>query len=165
MNQNVIRAMARGIAAVDGDPDELVEIIGPQGVNRVPRWATCRTKAVAALNGYFANMLAVKPTGGVIAIALEREREIMEEGWTAEHDDGHAPGEMALAGAAYAVSVSEPWLSTVAQGSGLTPVVWPWSPDWWKPSTAKRNLERAGALIAAEWDRYDRAEARGEGGA
>jgi hypothetical protein len=37
------------------------------------------------------------------------------------------------------------------------PEKWPWSLSWWKPKGRIRNLERAGALIAAEIDRLDRA--------
>lgn len=36
------------------------------------------------------------------------------------------------------------------------PDQWPWSADWWKPSEDEfRNLEKAGALIAAEVDRLE----------
>jgi hypothetical protein len=40
--------------------------------------------------------------------------------------------------------------------------VWPWEqPDWWKPSDNPiRNLEKAGALIAAEIDRLIRKGAK-----
>ena len=39
---------------------------------------------------------------GVELIAGERERQVSEEGWTAEHDDSHIRGELAMAGACYA---------------------------------------------------------------
>ena len=34
---------------------------------------------------------------------------------------------------------------------------WPWAPEWWKPSSYRRNLIKAGALIIAEIERLDRA--------
>lgn len=35
---------------------------------------------------------------------------------------------------------------------------WPWDEEWWKPSLDPiRNLEKAGALIAAEIDRLEAA--------
>lgn len=34
---------------------------------------------------------------------------------------------------------------------------WPWHRVWWKPSTRRRNLVKAGALILAEIERLDRA--------
>lgn len=39
---------------------------------------------------------------GIEAIASERQRQIEQEGWTTEHDDTHADGEMARAAACYA---------------------------------------------------------------
>lgn len=30
--------------------------------------------------------------------------------------------------------------------------LWPWDRSWWKPDTIQRNLEKAGALLAAHWD-------------
>ena len=38
-------------------------------------------------------------------IAEERQRQIEEEGWTAEHDDHHPDGELALAACCYAAPV------------------------------------------------------------
>lgn len=105
------------------------------------------------------------PTPGVKAIADERLRQIEEEGWTVEHDDSHTLGEMALAAALYAL----PYDATI-HGERLIEqedhialdialeVACGWTI---KPHTDKRRrLEIAGALIAAEIDRLDRAERR-----
>ena len=41
---------------------------------------------------------------------------------------------------------------------GFYPDEWPWNITWWKPSTDPvRNLTKAGALIAAEIERIQRA--------
>ncbi|MCM0757438.1 hypothetical protein M7775_02505, partial [Sporomusa sphaeroides DSM 2875] len=40
---------------------------------------------------------------GIELIAAERQRQISQEGWTPEHDDQHANGELALAAACYAI--------------------------------------------------------------
>lgn len=97
---------------------------------------------------------------GAELIAQERERQIAEEGWTPEHDDEHSAGELALAGAIYAWPAPRPLLVKKA---------WPWDRKWWKPEgelnmdKARRcelrvkELVKAGALIAAEIDRYLRA--------
>lgn len=82
-------------------------------------------------------------------IAAERQRQIESEGWSVEHDDAHTDGSMALAAAAYA---------RAPEGPTLPPLYWPWSRDWWKPKSRRSNLVRAGALIAAEIERLDRAE-------
>jgi hypothetical protein len=95
---------------------------------------------------------------GVARIAAERRRQIEVEGWTADHDDDHTEGEMAAAAACYA-NVTVQYLRGL--GIDLPPVGFPgaWMvARWWKPSTDPiRNLERAGALIAAEIDRLERA--------
>lgn len=96
------------------------------------------------------------PSAGVKAIADERARQVSAEGWTPEHDDEHPSGQLAAAGACYAFAASEQ-----AKGDDtlrrVPTIYWPWSSDWWKPKDQRRNLVRAGALIAAEIDRLDRA--------
>ncbi|MBJ9695719.1 hypothetical protein [Burkholderia cenocepacia] len=87
-------------------------------------------------------------------VFAERRRQIEAEGWTPEHDDHHADGSMALAAACYAVADNENY--PLAE----LPDLWPWDPDWWKPSTERRNLVKAGALILAEIERLDRNGAR-----
>lgn len=89
-------------------------------------------------------------------IASERQRQIEGEGWTPEHDgDEHQGGELGRAAISYILGVAyiqEPKRST----SGWP---WPWSLKWWKPSDKRRNLVKAGALIVAEIERLDRADA------
>lgn len=92
---------------------------------------------------------------GLARIAAERRRQIEEEGWTPEHDAEHELGELADAAACYAAAAAfgENIGHELAEVLG-PPEMWPWSPDWWKPSEDPiRNLEKAGALIAAEIDR------------
>lgn len=95
-------------------------------------------------------------------IRAERLRQISEEGCSVEHDDEHDGGEMAAAAACYARgSIS---VSTRIGDAGVTSiefsVLWPWDKNWWKPSTPRRNLVKAGALIIAEIERLDRAAIR-----
>lgn len=91
-----------------------------------------------------------RTVNGAELIAVERQRQITEEGWTPEHDDEHVAGEMASAAACYADPIYRP--------NGEVPQSWPWHPTWWKPSADPvRNLVKAGALIAAEIDRLQRA--------
>lgn len=92
---------------------------------------------------------------GVKAIAVERLRQITEENWTAEHDDQHANGEIARAASCYALIGGSRDRNS---WRGEIPNFWPWSPSWWKPKDRRRDLVRAGALIAAEIDRLDRLE-------
>lgn len=86
----------------------------------------------------------------------ERRRQIEQEGWTPEHDDAHIDDSMSIAAACYALVGTGPehWaivnLEQLWHGSG-------WSPTWWKPTTRRQNLIKAGALILAEIERLDRA--------
>jgi len=62
---------------------------------------------------------------------------------------------LAIAGAAYAIACR-----LRAQGLmkslGEPPSCWPWSRDWWKPDSMRRDLVKACALIVAEGERVDR---------
>lgn len=97
---------------------------------------------------------------GTELIAEERARQINSENWTASHDDGHKRMEMSQAAVAYASAAVLLVLdaSSVADISTSRPMDWPWARKWWKPSNEPiRNLVKAGALIAAEIDRLQRA--------
>ena len=98
---------------------------------------------------------------GAELIAAERQRQIDGEGWTPEQDDGHDGGQMLSAAMCYTeVGRALPLGATKERlfSFGWGARGWPWSPKWWKPSDDPiRNLAKAGALIAAEIDRLQRA--------
>jgi hypothetical protein len=96
-------------------------------------------------------------TPGVTAIANERRRQIEAEGWTPEHDAQHRDGSLTMAAICYAEW--EHYEHPNGDDTGLVPINWPWTNDWWKPAGRVRNLEKAGALIAAELDQLIRKEA------
>jgi hypothetical protein len=87
------------------------------------------------------------------AVIAERFRQIEGEGWSAEHDDQHLRGELARAGGCYA------WFAGAAPTKGA-PIDWPWDREWWKPTGFRRDLVKAGALIIAEGDKFDRQRKR-----
>ena len=107
-------------------------------------------------------------------IRAERVRQIHKEGWTEAHDDVHALGEMARAAACYALqsTIGDPERHFEAQIDGGTTMfrrkfftvgtlnisylLWPWEGKWWKPTTARRDLVKAAALIVADIERLDR---------
>ena len=94
-------------------------------------------------------------------VLAERERQKASEGWTAEHDDKYVYGQLARAGACYAVQNSRQFFEAPThEDSGWEeippPFNWPWPRDAWKPKDRRRNLVRAGALIIAEIERLDR---------
>lgn len=111
------------------------------------------------------------------AVLNERRRQVVEEGWTPEHDDEHNAGEMALAAACYALpeaqrallSETRSDLRDVGRSAGEpimvkheshVPSLWPssWAGWWWKPKTRRQDLIRAAALLLAEIERIDRAD-------
>lgn len=102
---------------------------------------------------------------GVARIRAERERQKSVEGWTPEHDDEHYNGELIAVAACYldAALTAEirPDATTFLENPPRKSInFWPstWDDAWWKPSNdPTRNLEKAGALIAAEIDRLVRA--------
>ncbi|MDD9738468.1 DHHA1 domain-containing protein [Marinovum sp. SP66] len=94
---------------------------------------------------------------GVSAITAERKRQTEVEGWTPEHDDAHDQCELSLAGAVYALSGSadSEWRNN-ARIDAIREL-WPFESHWFKQTGGREDLVKAGALIAAEIDRLDRA--------
>lgn len=105
----------------------------------------------------------------MIDVMNERDRQWNEEGFDPEHDDKHMGGELLKAGLCYAwggminlkafrhrdFTISE-WFSYRFLHSN-----WPWDRAWWKPGAVRRMLVKAAALLIAEIERIDRAEAKG----
>lgn len=95
-----------------------------------------------------------------IAVLMERQRQISAEGWSTAHDDHHVLGELGLAAALYAL----PYESGMLEQDdfiGLRMLLelsfgWDLKPE---PDQRKR-LVKAAALILAEIERLDRAEAK-----
>lgn len=101
---------------------------------------------------------------GAEAIATERKRQANQIGFDPAHDDGHEECELARAARSY---LSYYIVQTWGAGKGFKDFPrgeppgfadWPWAVEWWEPKDARWNLVRAGALIAAEIDRLDRAK-------
>jgi hypothetical protein len=97
---------------------------------------------------------------GVERIAAERQRQTEVEGWDADHDNAHRTGQLARAAALYAIPQGwrNPRIDGIMDGSiSLLAALWPrnWASHWWKPTPDNRirELEKAGALVAAEIDR------------
>lgn len=105
--------------------------------------------------------------GGAALISAERIRQVQAEGWTPEHDDEHKQNDLAIAAAVYALPhglrESFPW--RYGTNTNLWRRLWPWDVHWFKPEPSRvRELVKAGALIAAEIDRLQRADSEGSGG-
>lgn len=80
-------------------------------------------------------------------VEAERHRQVTKEGYTAQHDDEHTDGAIAIGAAAYCLS---------AATCGLAPDIWPFERDAFKPRGGRDDLIRAAAMIVAEIERLDR---------
>ncbi len=114
-----------------------------------------RAKATSFLDRYCISEST--PSAEVAAeIVAERERQITVEGWTPQHDDEHASGELADAAACYATAGANARLGAEYLRA-RPPAQWPWDTTWWKPGANRHDLIRATALLIAEVERIDRA--------
>lgn len=94
------------------------------------------------------------------AMTIARARQVVNHGFNSTHDDKMNPSnQLSFAAASYAVSDRFK--------DGETPNLWPWDSAWWKPSkeNRKRDIEKACALLLAEWERLDRIEEKAAEGA
>jgi len=89
----------------------------------------------------------------IVEIIAERDRQILDEGLTAEHDDDHECGELARAAAAYATHAHRPFLASAT---------WPFD-GVLKDKGHRRNCVCAAALLIAEIERLDRLSLEAEG--
>lgn len=106
---------------------------------------------------------------GIDLITNERTRQIESEGYSVPEDfRKYRNDELIRAAVVYAMpfDIREAELSPCTEGSNhaaaittFKKLLWPWEEKWWKPSAdRKKDLVKAGALIAAELDRIRLAE-------
>lgn len=86
----------------------------------------------------------------VTDVLAERQRQVTDEQYEPDADDQYTQGELAYAAAAYAITPAK--IPPIDLWAGL----WPWAVEAFKPTDARRNLVKAGALILAEIERIDR---------
>lgn len=105
------------------------------------------------LEDYIADKWTYK--GGVSLISTERERQVDLEGFWPNEDLCYKDNELVRAAACYLCTpFLESWIT--AEGKNfISSGFWPFQETWWKPSPQDRirELQKAGALIAAEIDR------------
>ncbi|HGF5559756.1 TPA: hypothetical protein ACF210_004820 [Klebsiella quasipneumoniae subsp. similipneumoniae] len=100
-------------------------------------------------------------TAAAADVLAERQRQVTAEWWSFKHDDQYKNTELAFAASCYAFHAAAASWDLEDDGipydSHPVPKQWPWDPSWWKPTDARRDLVKAGALILAEIERIDRA--------
>jgi hypothetical protein len=98
----------------------------------------------------------MSPLSALADVITERRRQIEVEDWTPGHDDEHKNGELARAACCYAYEATRTDYQRELDNQ-VTPPLWPWDNEWWKPKDRRRDLVRAAALLLAEIERLDRA--------
>ncbi len=159
--EKAVRAALSGAQAQHSVPEgvrELLEMLVASDLRKI-RYAGAWRREVHDRASSILALLAAAPGKEVpqawLDVQAERRRQVEAEGWTPEHDDEHSHGQMARAAACYALAGSSaPNDGTAAL---LVSLAWPWDEQWWKPSTARRDMVKACALALAEIERLDRA--------
>jgi hypothetical protein len=96
-------------------------------------------------------------------VAEERRRQVEDLGWSPEGDDKLTTGQLVRMGAGYALhSTLYASAGAGAPQPGSAPGFWPHDYAAFKPEDQRSDLIRAAALIVAEIERLDRAEAAAE---
>ncbi len=102
---------------------------------------------------------------GIELIANERQEQIEKHGYTVDADNqryGQDDKDLVLAAMSYLYppdhreyALLHPTRSGEYKQFKKAPITWPWDERYWKPSHDNRikDLQKAGALIAAEIDR------------
>lgn len=95
-------------------------------------------------------------TKSLMDVAVERSRQIKEEGFDTKHDAEHDPDELPRAAASYLLAAGG-WARIVGEQK-----LWPWSRKWWKPAKSegmlpdvRRCLIKGAALAIAALEKHD----------
>ncbi len=130
---------------------------GEPGLSRTVR------VAIEVDDGIMARALTYGGTAAWRDVLTERGKQIHDKGYTPEHDDAHASGEILFGAISNALIVSAGYYHPDNYGQSVIKTAlkyWPWDvgePDLAKPPRA--HLVQAVAMLVAEIERIDRAAA------
>ncbi|TIV60311.1 hypothetical protein [Mesorhizobium sp.] len=150
-------------------PKAMEELVAAGLVGTAGRAVVLRSCFVPAGYEVRAERYPDTPRTALDDIAAERRRQVGDEGLTLEGDDKYQRGELARAAGIYAVIAGGDMTDyrNATGGYSLNDILrglmehyWPWDKSWFKPTTRRRDLVKAGALIVAEIERIDREAAR-----
>lgn len=147
--KSVVDTLNSGVMSINTEHDEDGSSSwDEQGAADTAFISLCDPQTISSI---LTELLAARRTieGAAGDVIAERQRQVEAEGWTPEHDDEHSEGQMAAAAVCYAF--------TAVRSPHYIGHIWPWSSDWFKPTSKRRNLVKASALILAEIERLDRA--------
>lgn len=155
--------IGRGLVQCDTSLADMADVIVYRGESDDSLWV----RPPDEFDGRFEELPA-QPVASISVLSnacadviAERRRQVEAEGWTPEHDDReHWLGDLALAASVYARYGVGDVVIRSRHPAGRPPKKWPWADEWWKPSTPRRDLVKAAALLLAEIERIDREAAR-----
>lgn len=88
-----------------------------------------------------------------IDVLRERRRQVLNEGWTASHDDEYEANELSLASAAYSMSAAATGNNSSIE---TAQAVWPFDRGWFKPADQRTDMIKSVALGLAQIEALDR---------
>lgn len=155
--KSVVDTLNSGVMSINTEHDEDGSSSwDEQGAADTAFISLCDPQTISSI---LTELLAARRTieGAARDVIAERQRQVETEGWTPEHDDEHAKGEMARAAACYVLVAAATLAPLKTAARHVVEWLWPWDARWWKPTDRRRDLVKAGALIIAEIERLDRA--------
>lgn len=167
VSAGVDKLMAEGKIAWSGVVDKLKVVEKPRETGKSPNLALPYGKPDAPENAgknscrELGSNLYDFGSPALADVVEERHRQKTKEGFTEAHDDEHNKnGELARVAVLFAMDRELIVYNRV--DDRLAPIDWPlsWSGKWWKPTTRRRDLVKAAALLLAEIERIDRASGR-----
>lgn len=130
------------------DKEALLEELHKKAFYAVPNEGACYSEIIDMLNSgkydVAVDLGSYEVSSGIARGANERLRQLQRFP-ISDDVNKYSNGELTKAAIAYAS----------ANCTDVARFIWPWSADWWKPSSYSRNLEKAIALLMAEWDRVN----------
>ena len=140
---------------------EALEKAQAENTTGVAGMAESYETTISMLRSRIAELESRTVTAAAADVLAERQRQVTAEGWSPKHDDQYKNTELAFAASCYAFhAAAASWDledNGIPYDSHPVPKQWPWDPSWWRPTDARRDLVKAGALILAEIERLDRA--------
>lgn len=150
---------AAGLAQLAAE--EALEKAQQENTSGVARMAESYETTISMLKSRIAELESRTASAAAADVLAERQRQVTAEGWSSKHDDQYKNTELAFAASCYAFHAAAASWDLEDDGipydSHPVPKQWPWDPSWWKPTDARCDLVKAGALILAEIERIDRA--------
>ncbi|HCM6827936.1 hypothetical protein [Klebsiella quasipneumoniae] len=157
----MLQAMWMAWKAAGAELVEALEKAQAENTTGVAGMAESYETTISMLRSRIAELESRTVTAAAADVLAERQRQVTAEGWSPKHDDQYKNTELAFAASCYAFhAAAASWDledNGIPYDSHPVPKQWPWDPSWWRPTDARRDLVKAGALILAEIERLDRA--------